>query len=278
MTTSYDVAAAFLVAIGAPVTPGMVRAVAIWLAFEIGDDVVGFNLFNLHEGPACPAPVRFCRGYGDLPGQIGNRFARADTDENVAVFGTLEAGVAANAANLLRECCGYPKVIARARADDPAGFLQALQDSSWSAGHYATPDGQGKLVKAWKGSGDYDRELTMDPGTAPGTEELTRMEIHDEVLRRVPIGLDAKIYDQDGRFKRDNGRAWSRLSLWTTKIGGALYYAVRLPLGGVQEELLVADADPKVGPVQVLEINGARETAIREAAEAMAAAKAIPKL
>lgn len=156
MTTSYDVAGMFLRAINAPDTQNMRRAVAIWLRFESGGTVVGNNPWNLHSGDACTAAQGYCPGQGSLPGQIGNRYA-GPGDRNVAVFSTLDAGVRASAQNIMRQGYGYPAVVKAARADDPVAFLTALQESSWSAGHY----GHSKLVSAFRSSLSYNLTMTI---------------------------------------------------------------------------------------------------------------------
>jgi len=155
---AYDVADAFLRALGAPSTPAMRRAVAIWLRFESGGTIIGNNPWNLHSGTACPKTAGFCPGQGSLPGQIGNRYA-GPGDQNVAVFATLDDGAAASANNLVRlaPSYGYGKVITAARAGDALGFLNALQQSSWSAGHYNFS----KLTGAFGGTFDYNTTLTL---------------------------------------------------------------------------------------------------------------------
>jgi hypothetical protein len=156
MTTSYEIASMFLRDIGAPDTQGMRRAVAIWLRFETGNTVYGNNPWNLHSGAACDAERKYCPGQGSLPGQIGNRYA-GPGDKNVAVFGTINDGVRASANNIMRQGYGYPAVIRAARANDPIAFMTALQNSSWSAGHY----GYSKLVNAVKSGLTYNFNVNL---------------------------------------------------------------------------------------------------------------------
>ena len=155
---SYTVASMFLRALGAPDTSAMRRAVAIWLRFESGGSITGNNPWNLHNGAPCKSASRYCPGAGSLPGQIGNRYA-GPGDQNVAVFRTLDDGTRASAQNLIRlaPSYGYGKVISEARQGDAIGFLVALQNSSWSAGHY----GYSKLVTAFRGSFNYNTTLTL---------------------------------------------------------------------------------------------------------------------
>jgi len=160
MTTSYDIARSFLRAIGAPVTDGMTRAVAIWLRFESGSVVRGNNPWNLHSGAPCTAEKGYCPGQGSLPGQIGNRYAGTG-DRNVAVFRTIDDGVNAAANNLTKrpagDWTGYDKVVAAARSGNPVGFLTALQSSKWSAGHYS----YSKLVAAFASALPYNTTITF---------------------------------------------------------------------------------------------------------------------
>lgn len=166
MATSYEVASTFLREIGAPDTPAMRRAVAIWLRFESGGTIVGNNPWNLHSGAPCPASRGYCPGQGTLPGQIGNRYAGSG-DQNVAVFRTLDDGVKANANNLKRLApnYGYGAVLTKARAGDAIGFLDALQRSSWSAGNY----GGNKLTNAFRSSLGYDFTLALRLPSGVGT-------------------------------------------------------------------------------------------------------------
>jgi len=168
--SAYDVAASFLRALGAPETPAMKRAVAIWLRFESGGTIVGNNPWNLHSGAVCPKASGFCPGQGTLPGQIGNRYA-GPGDQNVAVFATLDDGSRASAQNLIRlaPAYGYGEVIKAARTGNAVGFLSALQQSSWSAGHYDFS----KLTSAFGGSFDYNTALTLrSPGGASAPSSL----------------------------------------------------------------------------------------------------------
>lgn len=163
---AYDVASMFLRALGAPDTTNMRRAVAIWLRFESGGRITGNNPWNLHNGPPCKSSSRYCPGVGSLPGQIGNRYA-GPGDQNVAVFRTLNDGVRANANNLIRlsPSYGYGVVISEARQGDAIGFLRALQNSSWSAGHY----GYSKLVNAFGNGLNYNSVMTTSMPTGVGT-------------------------------------------------------------------------------------------------------------
>lgn len=156
---AYDIAGMFLRRIGGKDTPAMRRAVAIWLRFESGGTVVGNNPWNAHSGPRCPKERGYCPGYGDLPGQIGNRYA-GPGDQNVAVFRTLQDGVNVSADRLMASWgvqYGYHHVVREARQGDALGFLSALQRSSWSAGHY----GYSKLVNAFNSSLGYNYTIVL---------------------------------------------------------------------------------------------------------------------
>lgn len=167
--SAYTVADMFLRALGAPTTTPMKRAVAIWLRFESGGRITGNNPWNLHGGAPCKEADRVCIGpqYRTHAGQVGNRYA-GPGDQNVAIFGTLKEGTDASAANLRRlaPSYGYGRVISEARQGDAIGFLVALQNSSWSAGHY----GYSKLVSAFRGNFNYNTPMLLQSpgGGAPG--------------------------------------------------------------------------------------------------------------
>lgn len=151
MTTQDRIAHAFLRALGAPDTPAMRAAVKAWLRAEGISSVKRNNPWNLHQGAACGGDNdrgKFCPRHA-LPGQIGVVNV-SPSDKNVAVFSTLDAGVAANANNLIRlqgSGYGYDRVIKYARKGDAQGFLNALARSSWSAGRYGTKNGgKNKLI------------------------------------------------------------------------------------------------------------------------------------
>lgn len=131
----------FLVALGAPTTDPMIKAVGAWLLAESGGHITGNNPWNLHSS-------------GGLPGQTGSRYA-GPGDKNVAVFSTLQAGCTASAMNLerLAPSYGYGTVISQARAGNAIGFLDALASSSWSAGHYGGPGANNKLRRIYAGLG-----------------------------------------------------------------------------------------------------------------------------
>ncbi len=126
----------WLKAAAAPSSAEMVAAVGAWIYRESGPTILRNNPLNLHSS-------------GGLAGQIGSVDVSA-ADPNVAVFSSLQAGVAAAVRNLVRPWpggaaeavdYGYVAVLSRARAGDAMGFLAALAASSWSAGRYGTRNG-----------------------------------------------------------------------------------------------------------------------------------------
>ncbi len=196
--SAYTVADMFLRALGAPSTPAMRRAVAIWLRFESGGTVTGNNPWNLHGGAPCKSTSRYCPGQvGVHKGQIGNRYA-GPGDQNVAVFGTLQQGTAASAQNLIRlaPSYGYGKVINEARSGDALGFLTALQQSSWSAGHY----GYVKLINAFRGSFNYNTTLALRPvggGTAGTIPVVSTASIEDQISKFLGKPVSAILTQAD---------------------------------------------------------------------------------
>lgn len=123
--TPQQIASLFLADIGAPQTPDNIRAVTIWLAAENSNPTLRNNPWNLHSS-------------GGLPGQTGSVYVN-ENDQNVAVFSTIEAGVAANANNLIRNSATYPQykvALDALRASNPVGFLDAIARSPWAASGY----------------------------------------------------------------------------------------------------------------------------------------------
>jgi len=158
---SATAARAFLKALGAPTTPGMVRAVQAWLRAE-GSTIIGNNPWNLHSGAPCHSASHYCpNNGGNLPGQIGNRYA-GKGDQNVAVFSSLDAGATASAKNLLshgNDWTGYGRVVTAARSGDPTAFLNALARSAWSSGRY-------KIDPKKPAGGSNNRLIALFNGTS----------------------------------------------------------------------------------------------------------------
>lgn len=137
-----QIAHSFLRALGAPDTPLMRAAVKAWLRKEGITSVKRNNPWNLHQGAACGGANdagKFCERHV-LPGQIGVVNV-GPGDKNVAVFKTLDAGVAASAGRLQMNAYGYPRVVKYARRGDPVNFLNALALSSWSYSRYGIRGG-----------------------------------------------------------------------------------------------------------------------------------------
>ena len=152
MTTTADVARMFLADVGAPQTPELVRAVSIWITFENSNPTLRNNPLNLHSS-------------GGLVGQIGSANVGAG-DRNVAVFDTIEHGVAADAANLTR-LPYYTAAVRELRSGDAPGFLSAIAASPWSAGHYRTDVGTGnKLLNAYQGTSNYGGAVGSSGGAS----------------------------------------------------------------------------------------------------------------
>lgn len=138
-------ASAFIRAAGGVDSPEMRKAVMAWFYGEgVSSSAARNNPGNLHSpganGQIPTATNRFVAG-GPLPGQTGSYYA-GPKDHDVAVFGSMTAGIAAMAGNLNRNAYGYPAVKAALAANNPAGFLKAMQDSGWAENHYTGTAGQ----------------------------------------------------------------------------------------------------------------------------------------
>jgi len=161
------ISSGFLGALEAPTGPLMRKAVEVWMRKEGISSVKRNNPWNLHGGRACLDPSGICVGGGTHKGQTG-RANVGPGDKNVAIFETLDEGIAASAANLirLRKSFGYDLVIKRAQAGDPVGFLNALARSSWSANRYGTKEGgPNGLIKIWNThTGRKDDPLSWKTG------------------------------------------------------------------------------------------------------------------
>ncbi len=122
-------------------SPSMEAAVMAWLIQENGPSpvITRNNPWNLHSS-------------GGLPGQIGTVYV-GPGDTNVAVFRTVQDGVAACVANLKAhgyDFAHYDAVLAAVKAGDALGFLDALARSAWSAGHYGGPGASNQLIAIYR--------------------------------------------------------------------------------------------------------------------------------
>lgn len=165
------ISSGFLHALGAPAGPLMRKAVETWMRKEGITSVRRNNPWNLHGGEPCQDPSGICQGGGTHAGQTG-RANVGPGDRNVAIFATLDDGIKASAANLVRlrnKPFGYDLVIKRAQAGDPVGFMNALALSSWSANRYGTKNGgENSLIRIWNDlTGRHDDPLSYKTG-APG--------------------------------------------------------------------------------------------------------------
>jgi len=148
------ISSGFLRALGAPAGPLMSTAVKAWMQKEGITSAKRNNPWNLHGGAPCLDPSGICQGGGTHKGQTG-RANVGPGDKNVAIFGTLDAGIEASAANLINlgtkdKSTKYEAVVAAARAGDPVRFLNALAVSKWSANRYGTKNGgKNALIKIW---------------------------------------------------------------------------------------------------------------------------------
>ena len=242
----------FLSALEAPSGPLMCTAVEAWMRKEGISSVQRNNPWNLHGGEACLDPSGICQGGGTHIGQTG-RANVGPGDKNVAIFGTLDQGIAASAANLVRlkdRGFGYDVVIARARAGDPVGFLNALALSSWSANRYGTKNGgPNSLVTIWNGlTGRTDDPLSYKTG-APGPiiEE-------DELDPRTH--LPVAVCDVAGPttvFSDSRGQG-TLLAVWNGSTNVGLYARPLVPAAPGVPALAPIRIDLKSGPPEDLRV------------------------
>lgn len=163
-----NIARMLLEKLGIEATPNMLRAVAAWVATELGSATLkGNNPLGLRT-----------TGTADLPGQL------AKGDDGLAVFGSLEEGVAAAAAELARS---NPEVVAAAHTGDPERFLVSLDRSGWADGGY-----NGALVRTYNElPGPHPKIIGGMPGLLKGAGTLS------DVARSIPAV--AELFDIDPR-------------------------------------------------------------------------------
>lgn len=242
----------FLHALGAPSGPLMRHAIETWLRKEGISSVKRNNPWNLHSGPACHDPSDFCASIGPLPGQIG-RANVGPGDQNVAVFHTLDDGVRANAANLVRlkdSGFGYDIVIARARAGDPVGLLNALARSSWSANRYGTKNGgPNALIPIWNSiTGRHDDPMSYKTGgPGPIIEE-------DELDPRLYRPLATCDVGGPTTVFRDAHRVEVMIQAWAGAQGVGLYARPASLIDGAVASLAPILLDLLGGPAEDLHI------------------------
>jgi hypothetical protein len=103
------VARGLLKRLGVPPSQSNIQSVGAWIAAESGDKVEGHN------------PLRLLTpGEEDLDGQYGK------TEDGMALFDSLEAGLDATAALIPQE------IVAALRGNDPEAFVRALEQTEWS--------------------------------------------------------------------------------------------------------------------------------------------------
>jgi len=152
-TTSYDIARSLVAKLGGnPNNSGIVRAVAIWLAYESGSTIYGNNPWNMRP---TSLPPNTCTNGAD-----GKNFIK---------FCTLDDGIKTAAFSLNKDDYrGYRAISDAIRRNDPIGFFRALARSKWSSDNYG---GGGKLINAFNSGTSYNRTLSFrerSGGTSPG--------------------------------------------------------------------------------------------------------------
>jgi hypothetical protein len=241
------ISSGFLHALEAPAGPLMRTAVQVWMRKEGLSSNTRNNPWNLHGGAPCEHPSHRCEGGGTHKGQIARAFVSID-DQNVAIFATLDDGIAASAANLVNlgkkdKSTRYEAVVAAARAGDPVRFLNALAVSKWSANRYGTKNGgENALINIWNDlTGRHDDPLSYKtPGPGPIIEE-------DELDARKHIPV--AVCDVAGPISvyGDSGRRTVLIETWpgATKVG--LYATALSPLDGTKASLVPIRID-LIGP------------------------------
>ena len=249
---SERIATGFLHALAAPAGPLMRAAIKAWMLKEGISSVKRNNPWNLHGGAPCLDTSRLCQGGGTHKGQVARQFV-STSDQNVAVFGTLDEGIAASAANLIRlrkKPFGYDLVITRAQAGDPVGLLNALARSSWSANRYGTlGGGPNTLITIWNGlTGRHDDPLSYKTGLpGPILEE-------DELDPRTH--LPVAVCDVTGPttvFADSRGQA-QLLPTWNGSTNVGLYARPIVAPGAAAPALAPIRIDLKSGPLEDLRV------------------------
>lgn len=142
MVTSYDVARQLVTDSGGnPNDKGIVRAIAIWIAYESGTRILSNNPWNLR------------------PGHDYSTCSRGTDNKGFTVFCTWQDGVKATSQRLSKDDYrGYRPVYDAIRQGRPLAFFAALARSKWSSDHYG---GGGKFVTAFNSATNYERALTF---------------------------------------------------------------------------------------------------------------------
>ena len=214
MTTDYRLLAArtFVLLCGGPESPSMDAAVMAWLIQENGPGttITRNNPWNLHSS-------------GGLPGQTGSVYV-GPGDTNVAVFDTLQHGVAACVANLKAhgsDFAHYDAVLVAVKYGNAEGFLDALARSAWSAGHYGGPGASNQLIPIY-------RRLTAG---MPAPEAAVK--VTDPYPKFLDLAAGVQLYATDG--KTPLVKMSSAAAGLYSPFGNGMQRAVVITTGGVTQ-------------------------------------------
>lgn len=185
MTTSYDVSRALVAELGGnPGNTAIVKAVAIWLAYESGSTIYGNNPWNMRP-TSLPPGVKSC-----------------GTDrKNFIKFCNVDDGIKTAAYQLNKDDWrGYRAISNAIRAGNVSAFFYALAKSKWSSDNYG---GGGKFFSAFSSGANYNRTLSFKErggGTSPGGGSVgsssanailaTAISSFQDVLRKLGISTD----------------------------------------------------------------------------------------
>lgn len=192
-------AQAFLRKLGAPWQNNyLVVAVVAWMRQESGGlkSVLGNNPFNLRPGKDIAAY------------QSGVRKSR-NGNGYFAVFATLEDGLIATAARLLKagnDWRGYGLVVRAARNGQAVDFLTAIALSAWDAAHYGLPE-DNHLLRVYASFTGLQLPPPKPPKaknrtSAPKVRAKPRTELKPPVARTYLDGFETRSF-YDARHRRD---------------------------------------------------------------------------
>lgn len=176
-------------------------ALVAWIGGEAGWS--GTNIAVRGNNPLNIKAASF-RGYG-IPVDGVRRITNVDDGtQGYGTFTTRQRGARATARYLSIDAHGYPRAIARLRAADPEGFLDAIARSDWAASHYGLP-GRNHLLDNLT----YVRAHTPQAPPAPDDPPDTP----GRRLNLVPLTTRRQVALRAGTIlRRPDGEPFTRLA------------------------------------------------------------------